>query len=136
MLLRSGYANPSKDILWGTDNRINGYDTRKAVFRRDFDRKIIDEIMMSPPISIRPCRTICGKASPKPIMPNSWTSFLYIDGERKKSVTFNLVSMPCLIFLVLHFHDHATFENRFHHLLHLKLKFLLQFLITILKFYS
>ena len=45
MLLLSGYANPSKDILWGTDNRINGYDTRKAVFWRDFDRKIIDEIM-------------------------------------------------------------------------------------------
>ena len=45
MLLLSGYANPSKDILWGTDNRINGYDTRKAAFWRDFDRKIIDEIM-------------------------------------------------------------------------------------------
>ena len=45
MLMLSGYANPSKDILWGTDNRINGYNTGKAVFWRDFDRKIIDEIL-------------------------------------------------------------------------------------------
>ena len=45
MLLLSGYANPSKDILWGTDNRINGYNIGKAVFWRDFDRKIIEEIL-------------------------------------------------------------------------------------------
>ena len=40
-----GPADPSKDILWGTDNRINGYNTGKAVFWRDFDRKIIEEIL-------------------------------------------------------------------------------------------
>ena len=44
MLLLSGYANCTRDILWGTDCRINNYDTEKAAFWLQYDRRIIDEI--------------------------------------------------------------------------------------------
>ena len=44
MLLLSGYANCTRDILWGTDCRINNYDTEKAAFWLEYDRRIIDEI--------------------------------------------------------------------------------------------
>ncbi len=45
MLLLSGYADTVPNILWGTDNRINGYNVEKAVFWRDFDRKHLAEIV-------------------------------------------------------------------------------------------
>ena len=44
MLLLSGYANCTRDILWGTDCRINNYDTEKAAFWLKYDSRIIDEI--------------------------------------------------------------------------------------------
>ncbi|MBR2873601.1 MAG: hypothetical protein IKB99_08895 [Lentisphaeria bacterium] len=44
MLLLSGYANCTRDILWGTDCRINNYDTAKASFWLNYDRRIIEEI--------------------------------------------------------------------------------------------
>lgn len=46
MLLLSGYADPTRDILWGSDNRINSYDTKKSLFWQNFDRKIIQEIQL------------------------------------------------------------------------------------------
>ena len=44
MLLLSGYADCSNDIIWGTDCRINKYDTEKSSIYLEFDRKIIEEI--------------------------------------------------------------------------------------------
>lgn len=45
MLLLSGYTVTAPDILWGTDNRINNYDVKKALFWRDFDRQAIAAII-------------------------------------------------------------------------------------------
>ena len=44
-MLLAGYADPSMDILWGTDNRINDYDSGSARFWSQFDRKIMEEIL-------------------------------------------------------------------------------------------
>ncbi len=39
------YGLTAPDILWGTDNRINNYDVKKALFWRDFDRQAIAAII-------------------------------------------------------------------------------------------
>ena len=41
MLFLSGYANPSKDILWGSDNRINNYAVLKTQNFLALDKKLI-----------------------------------------------------------------------------------------------
>jgi predicted TIM-barrel fold metal-dependent hydrolase len=45
MLFLSGYADTTHDVLWGTDNRINAYNTEKAIFWSNFDRQLIAEIL-------------------------------------------------------------------------------------------
>ncbi len=45
MLFLSGYADSSNNVLWGSDHRINNYNSNRAKFWLDFDKKIIDEII-------------------------------------------------------------------------------------------
>jgi len=45
MLFLSGYADTAPDVLWGSDNRINAYNSKKAACWSDFDKQLIDEIL-------------------------------------------------------------------------------------------